>query len=96
MKRKKDPWEKYVIKDEDLVMKLGDRLRLIADLDTNDADAGVSMHTKAAGQIYEASDRKGAGWDLVKLSGEGPNPLRVLNGDVLAFFEVLPREDTRL
>lgn len=80
-----------MIKEKDLVMRLGDHLRLIADMDTNDEEAGVSMHTKAAGQLYEAADRKGAGWDLVKLSGEGPNPLRVLNDDVLRHFEILPQ-----
>ena len=91
MSRKIDPWQKFVVKEKDLVMRLGDHLRLIADVDTNDEEAGVSMHTKAAGQLYEAADRKGAGWDLVKLSGEGPDPLRVLNGDVLTYFEILPQ-----
>ena len=87
-------WEKHMIKDEDLVMKLGDHLRLVAEIDASDEEEGICVHTKPAGQIYEAAGRKGAGWDLVKLSGEGPNPFRVLNGDILTYFEILPGQDT--
>lgn len=94
MRKSEHPWEKYVIKDKDLVMSLGDRLRVVADLDTNNDEAGTLRHTKAAGQIYQAAGRKGAGWDLVKLSGDGPNPLRVLNGDILTYFEILPSQNT--
>ena len=46
-------------------------------------------YTKAAGQLYRVDDRKGAGWDLVRISGDGPDEVRVLNGDVLDYFEIV-------
>ena len=88
MKKKEHPWEKYVIKDEDLVIKLGDYLRLIAPVDLTEEDE-EPMHLEPEGQIYRAYDRKGAGWDLEPLSGDGPPHIRTLNGDVFLHFEVV-------
>ena len=88
MLNKKHPWEKYVIKDEDLVIELGDHLRLIASVDLTDGDE-EPIHLEPEGQVYRAYDRKGAGWDLDLVSGDGPQHIRVLNGDVFLHFEVV-------
>ncbi len=61
MKKKKDPWEAFVIKDEDLVCKLGDTLKLIHDIDCSDWDTDDMTHYVASGQLYKTIDRKGAG-----------------------------------
>lgn len=47
------------------------------------------MTAKAEGQNYHVDDRKGAGWDLVRVSGDGPNGIRVLNEDVRDYFEIV-------
>lgn len=88
----KDPWAKHIIKDKDLVMRLGDHLRLIAPVDLTE-EGEDPLHLEPAGQIFRAYDRKGAGWDLEPVSGNGPPHIRVLNGDVLRHFEVLPQGD---
>ena len=90
---KEHPWQSLLIKDEDLVCRLGDHLKLIADFEGRqheiDETPGPMTYTKAAGQLYRVDDRKGAGWDLVRISGDGPDEVRVLNGDVFDYFEIV-------
>ena len=90
MSEKADRWEAAVIKEEDLVCKVGDRLKLIAYLDLIDNDTDKRLDMLPAGQIYKAEGRKGAGWDLVRMTGDGPPELRIYNWDILDFFEILP------
>ena len=88
------------IKQQDLVCKVGDHLQLVSDVqatdygeDENDPkwENGVAVHIVAAGQIYEVADRKGAAWDLVRLNGsDRSDTLRVMNWDLLRYFQVLP------
>ena len=85
-------WEAAVIKNEDLVCKLGDCLKQIVDLETINSETGQKSYTVAAGQIYKVEGRSGAGWDLVKVTGDGPRELRILNGDILHDFQILPQE----
>ena len=95
MKMDKEHFRKFMIKEEDLVCKIGDVLKLMRDVDIVDdgendmADDAPFTHYVASGQLYKAADRKGAGWDLVRIDGDGPPNIRVLNGSILHYFEVV-------
>ena len=64
-------FNKHMIKEKDLVCRLGDHVKLIADFESRqshmDQPPGPITFTKAAGQLYRVDDRKGAGWDLVRI-----------------------------
>lgn len=91
--KKEHPLEAFVIKDEELVCKLGDIVKLIAEFESRehymDQPPGPITFTEAAGQLYRVEDRKGAGWDLIRISGDGPDNIRMLNGDFLDYFEIV-------
>ena len=86
-------FRKNMIKEKDLVCKIGDILKLIRDVGIYDNDDDMTddsaTHYIASGQLYRAEGRKGAGWDLVRISGDGPPNIRVLNGSVLHYFEIV-------
>lgn len=75
--------------DAERACDIGDLLEVTAGFVVHDWDGNPTQVT-ASGQIYRAEDLKGRGWDLVLVSGDGPEELRFMNGDVPKFFKVLP------
>ena len=77
--------------DAERACDVGDLLEITAEFVVHDWDGNPTQVT-ASGQIYRAQDLKGRGWDLVLVSGDGPEELRFMNGDVPRFFKVLPEK----
>lgn len=82
----KDPWEGKIIPEVDeatLVCRVGDRL--IVRL--TDATRGAVGTTVIEGSIYEVIGRVYYGWDLRLEHGDGPPEVRVLNSQLLSYFQ---------
>ena len=61
MKMDANYFEKHMIKEKDLVCRIGDHLRVITNFESThceiDKPEGPTTTTKAAGQIYRVDDR---------------------------------------
>ena len=78
--------------DMERACALGDLLEVIAPLDLiGTMDDPTPSVIQASGQIYKASGLVGRGWDLVRISGNGPDEIRILNRYVKKYFKVLPK-----
>lgn len=78
--------------DVERACNLGDLLEVIAPLDLlGTMDDPTQSVVKASGQIYKASGLVDRGWDLTRVSGDGPDEVRILNSYVKNYFRVLPK-----
>lgn len=79
--------------DVERACNLGDLLEVIAPLDLlGTMDDPTPSVVQASGQIYKASGLIDRGWDLTRISGDGPDEIRILNSYVKDYFRVLPKE----
>ena len=78
--------------DVERACKLGDLLEVIAPLDLlGTMDDPTPSVVQVSGQIYKASGLVDRGWDLTRVSGDGPDEIRILNSYVKRYFKVLPK-----
>lgn len=78
--------------DVERACNLGDLLEVIAPLDLlGTMDDPTPSVVQASGQIYKASGLVDRGWDLTRVSGDGPDEIRILNSYVKKYFKVLPK-----
>lgn len=78
--------------DVERACSLGDLLEVIAPLDLlGTMDDPTPSVVQASGQIYKAIGLVDQGWDMKRMSGDGPDEIRILNSYVKKYFRVLPR-----
>ena len=76
--------------DAERACNVGDLLQVIAPLNLNGSweDPTPSV-VQPTGQIYRAVNLVSRGWDLKLVSGNGPEEIRIMNGNVSNYFRVL-------
>lgn len=78
--------------DVERACNLGDLLEVIAPLDLlGTMDDPTHSVLQVSGQIYKASNLVDRGWDLTRVSGDGPDEIRILNRYVKKYFKVLAK-----
>lgn len=70
-----------------LFCKVGDLVEFALDIDAANFDGREGSVSR--GDIYEAACLVGSGWDLKKLSGSGPEWLRLLNSEMPRYVRKL-------
>ena len=76
------------LSDAERACNVGDLLRSITAFEAHEWD-GPNQTFHPGNQVYKAIALKGRGWDLLLVSGEGPDELRVMNGDMMKYFRVV-------
>lgn len=76
---------------EKLFCSIGDTVRIRASVTTTPWPGEVAVEVEA-GAAYEVIGLVGWGWDLRRLSGKGPDELRILNSDMHRYLTVIGRD----
>ena len=77
---------------EKLFCSIGDIIRIIATI-ASTPWPGEKPITVEVGATYEVVDLVGEGWDLKRVSGKGPDALRVLNSDMVKYVAVVGKDN---
>lgn len=76
------------LSDAERACNVGDLLRLVAPFEGQEWN-GPKQAFQSNNQLYKAIALKGRGWDLLLVSGDGPKEIRVMNGDMTKYFEIV-------
>ena len=77
---------------EKLFCSLGDIIRIIAAIATTPWPGEKSI-TVEVGATYKVIDLVGEGWDLKRISGKGPDELRILNSEMGKYVTVIGKDN---
>lgn len=76
----------------DLFCEIGDSVAFIEDIEQSQFDDGSAIAKK--GDCYKVVDLVGSGWDLERISGDGPQYLRIINSDMKKYVRILTTNDS--
>lgn len=77
---------------EKIFCSIGDFIRIIATIATT-SWPGEKPIIVEVGATYEVIDLVGEGWNLKRISGKGPDKLRILNSDMDKYVVVVGQDN---